>query len=253
MKAVRDVDSMEKKSNMNGTVSPNGRTALLSSGNTHYLLSMPEGKAEGIDFPGNIRVPSISRDSSCSFTPDGRSVVWANYGWHLRYDIPSKKFTSVFTNGSDITIAISPDGKRFASASDRGDLVLNAGGTSNRISLYDASTLVRIKEMTANSLAQQDTCCVTHDGRYLITGGTSEKFIRIWDLKYGLLTQRLPTGDLTGCADIQLSPDNKTIAVMKGSALFCFSTVDCGLWRKNHSAVTSGMLASRFRKKWLSR
>jgi WD40 repeat protein len=228
MKAVKEVESLEGRSSMSGAVSPNGRTALLSRGKNQYLVSMPEGKAERIIFPGNIRVPSVNTDSKLAFTPDGRSIVYADYGWKLRYDISSKTCASVFSNSSDVMIAFSPDGKKFVTASDRGDLVANVRDTSNMISVYDASTLVRIKEMTANSLSQQDTCCVTHDGRYLITGGYSEKFIRIWDLKYGTLAQRLPTGSRTGWTDIRLSPDNKVISVLKDSDFLCFSIED---WR----------------------
>ncbi len=148
-----------------------------------------------------------------AFVPDGQSVVSAGKDRALRrWDVATGREAGPAREaappklGPVSALAVSPDGKLLASASD-------AGGRANRgVRVCDFATG---KEL--HYLAQPDTTslCFSPDGRAMATGGWDGS-VRVWDLATGRARHTIPVRD-EGRANlvvdaVTFSPDGRLLA-----------------------------------------
>ena len=178
--------------------SPDGKLIASASERKDYLLLW------------DVENPSVSKKYiklsfgvswSVTFSPDSSMIAVGGLGKVTLYDTTSGKQIGFHTPNTTqvISVAFSPDGKTFASATDHQIYLWNIDSAQPLI------TLNTVGENTLKSVA------ISPDGRTISSGGSDES-VTLWDADTGILKERfsLDTGVVNSVA---FSPNGNTLAV----------------------------------------
>lgn len=176
-------------------VSPDG-SLLLSAGKDKIIILWDLNTGSEIwrmDCRGDI--------SDCSFSPDGKWILSAEYGGIIKWDLKGKAIFHI--NHSSVSkCAVSPDGKKIVSSS--------LGGT---IKIWDANTGELLNSLKHKS-GSVYSCVVSPDNRWVVSAGYDKK-VMIWDLENAKLLHTLKSHKdvVFTCA---VSPDSSLVASAGG-------------------------------------
>lgn len=133
------------------------------------------------------------------FTPDGKTLIAATYSGEKAWDVSSGKVLFNFTElPSAVSVAVSPDGRLFAS----GDLY-------SAIYIYDTGTGKLISRIAGHEGAINQVA-FSPDGK-LIASACYDRTVRFFDVRSGKETQNLKA-HFSEAWSIAFSPDGKFIA-----------------------------------------
>lgn len=189
------------------TFSPDGQFALSAGHDNHARLWNIEGYAESRVLQGKWLRGHDDSITAVGFSPNGSQVVTASRDRTARtWDARTGKLAVTFEEGHSFlasSAVFSPDNKRlFTSAVD---------GTTR---VWDVTTGVELLRMEKTGLAS--ALAVSHDGRYLLTGGSKKDETswraQLWDATTGQRVHEL-LGHASEVTAVAFSPDDR----------FCFT------------------------------
>jgi WD40 repeat protein len=216
-------------------VSPDGKTIAAAINQGVRLFDLATGKPTGALKAG----PTVGGIYAVAFAPDGKTLVTADAGQHLRFwDAatgaplgqaqlsPQTRFLSGRRDGA---FAFSGDGKRVAVTAD--NLVVGAGGA--RVAVYEVPAGRKVGEvevppnLNVRAALSSDGQVMATTGRFI--GRTAAdrarateitQTIQLWDVVTGQERLKVRGEGPGGFANLALSPDGKVLAaVAEGSGL----------------------------------
>lgn len=179
--------------------SPDGKT--LASGG---WIGDPKARIWDIASGKLLQELGYSKTAVCfvAFAPDGQTLASCMdmeiAVWNLKY---GKLKWQAKASGPIDSIAISPDGRRLASAN--GDLT---------VSLWDFESGKIVRTLPAQQVIATGSQAVMFapDGKALATGGFRDGKVRIWDVQTGRMIRQFGTKEgMVMC--LAFAPDGKTI------------------------------------------
>ncbi|MCX5659777.1 MAG: protein kinase [Planctomycetota bacterium] len=193
------------------TFSPDGRTALSSSGDTikHWDLST------GIDI--RTLTGHAGRVGGVPFSPDGRTAISCSWDKTLKlWDLSTGREVRTLTGhiGAVKSVAISPDGRTAMSGASEattitvGDTSYRAGfGGGKNFKFWDLATGKTLRSVFGHEHFV-DGVAFGPDGRTALTGGSGDEPAKLWDLASGK-TLRVLAGHSDSVFCVALSPDGR--------------------------------------------
>jgi WD40 repeat protein len=116
-------------------------------------------------------------------------------------------------------MALSPDGKRLATADPRTDrtTALNAPCA---VRIWDVETGRQLHKLDRHQ-SEVRTLAFSTDGRVLVSGGRFRSApLNLWEVKTGKLLRTLPSGE----SAVAFSPDGRTLAATNSGAIHLYET-----------------------------
>ncbi|HUQ34692.1 MAG TPA: protein kinase [Pyrinomonadaceae bacterium] len=142
---------------------------------------------------------SLPEINDLSFTPDGTRLIAANTYSARMWEVSSGKVISDFKEAQfALTVAVSPDGKRFA-----------LGRINFTIEIFDTETGKPLLEIARHE-AKINDLAFSPDGKF-IASASSDRTVRFFDADTGIETQILKT-HLNDAWSVAFSPDGKYVA-----------------------------------------
>src|SRR5215213_233641 len=132
------------------------------------------------------------------FTPDGDKLIVASKFSCQVWDVASGRILFKFAEGGAWSVAVSPDGKRFA-----------LGRYEPLIQIFDANSLKQVLQIAAHE-AKINNLAFSPDGS-TIASASSDRTVRFFDAQTGAESQNLKT-HLSEAWSVAFSRDRKFIA-----------------------------------------
>lgn len=146
---------------------------------------------------GSVRMRHADWVQSVHFSPDGKLLASADSNYTVRlWDVKTNQLKLELPKGAGSRVAYSPDGK-----------VLATGGYyQKKITIWDASTGERLREMPQNGRS----FCFTGDGKLLAAAG-QDAIVRVWNVATGEEVHAFK-GHKGALFSVAISRDGKLVA-----------------------------------------
>ncbi|MCB2185575.1 MAG: WD40 repeat domain-containing protein [Deltaproteobacteria bacterium] len=144
-----------------------------------------------------------------AFSPDGKHLISAGAGTHLRlWDLGTMEMMKMVKGhyAAINTLVFSPDDKTVATCSN-----------DKTVKLWNAATLEEIKDFKGHSSSVY-AVAFSPDGKELASAG-SDRTIRVWDVASGKETKNIPDPDSVTVNAIVFSEDGKSLFTGDDSGL----------------------------------
>ena len=192
--------------------SPDGATIVTTTVDGHVLLwRWPGGEPQG-EIPGGGEAAGTGRTRAV-FSPDGASLVTGDARGNLRvWDLATRRMLreAALAGRFIVDVAVSPDGRLIAAATDEGV-----------VRLRDARTLEEVRTLVGHRGPVAAVAFGTLDGRTIVATGGSDGAVRVWDAVSGaaLVTFQGQQGVVR---DVAVAADGGTVASVADDGTLVF-------------------------------
>jgi WD40 repeat protein len=200
-------------------VSPDGTRIAVATVNGHLLLwRWPEGAPDG-EIPAS-GPPAGAGRTRVAFFPDGASVLTGDSHGNLRvWSLAARAPTATAELKARfiIDVAVSPDGRLVAAATDEGI-----------VRLRDARTLEEVRDLVGHTGPVAAVAFGALEGRQIVVTGGTDGTVRVWDAATGnaLVTFRGQQGVVR---DVAVVPGGRTVSSVADDGSLVFWPCDvCG-------------------------
>jgi RNA polymerase sigma factor (sigma-70 family) len=240
--AGKQLHCFNGRADSNFAFSPDGKLLAVACANSQVFGKLPNGPlfmtsrvrfwetATGKELEGfpvekvNTHFLAFSRDGKTLLTGDcWRGTVRlrdAATGKDLRSFSVVQDARGLGTFKAFTAMALSPDGKRLATADPRTDRTTSPNAPC-AVRIWDADTGKQLHKLDRHQFEVR-VLAFSPDGRLLFSGGRGFRNapLNLWEVKTGRLLRTLPSGE----SAVAFSPDGRTLAATNSGAIHLYET-----------------------------